>query len=453
MERVHFIGIGGNAMHNLAIALHKKGYNVSGSDNVIIEPTHSRLKQYGLLPKDTKWHPEIISKKFEAIIVGVYIPADNPEILKAQELGIKLYSYPEFIYEQSKEKTRIVIGGSHGKTTITSIIIHALSSNNIDVDYLVGDQLDGFESMVHLTNDSNYIIIEGDEYLASAIDPRPKFHAYKPNIALISGIAWDHVNVFPSFYIYIDQFRKFIDSIEDNGTLIFNENDIMVKRLVDESSRELTTIPYRTHPFETFDNRNFLIVDSGRIPLSIFGEHNMQNIAGALKVCLLLGLSEQKFYDAMLTYKGASKRLQLLGRNESVNVYLDFAHSPSKLSATIKAVRQQFPKRHLVACMELHSFSSLNESFLEQYNGTMDLADTRFVYYNPKTIEHKGLKNLDPELVFNAFGNANIKVFTDQKKLLAELNEMDWQNKNLLFMTSGDFSGINFKEIVGKLTA
>lgn len=448
MKKYHFIAIGGSAMHNIAIALHKKGYTITGSDDEINEPSRMKLAKCNLLPADDKWHPEKITSDLDAVILGMHATDDNPELIKAKELKLTIMSYPEFILEQSRDKVRIVIGGSHGKTTITSMIIHALTFNNIETDFLVGAQLEGFDNMVRLSDTSKYIVIEGDEYLASVIDPRPKFHIYKAFIGLISGIAWDHVNVFPSFYIYIDQFRKFINSIDPTGTLIFCENDIMVKRLVDESCTPFTKVPYSTHPFEIFENRNFLIVDSGRIPLYVFGEHNMQNIAGAKAVCEQIeGMTDEMFYNAMLTFKGASKRLQLISKTDSVNVYLDFAHSPSKLTATLKAVRQQFPQRHLVACMELHSHSSLSENFLDQYNGSMDLADERYVYYNPELMKQKGLKELLPEQVFNAFGNNNLKVFTDHEAMLEEIYEQNWHNRNLLFMTSGNFAGINFNEV------
>jgi len=452
MEKIHFIGIGNSVMHNLAIALHKKGMIVTGSDETILDLSYSRLMQYGIAPKDKKWHPNKITKELDAVIFSQYVPVDNIELQKAQELGIKIYSYPEFLYEQCKNKVRVVIGGSNGKTTIASLIIHALTFNNFDVDFLIGAELEGYDTMVQLTDDAQLIIIEGDENIASSIELNPKFQFYKAHIGLISGIAWDHANVYPSFYIYIDQFRRFIDSIEPGGSLVYCENDIMVKRLVEEHSKDLDKVPYTTHPYETFEDKNFLIVDSGRIPMTVFGEHNMQNIAGAIQICRMLGLTDQMFYNAMLTYKGTSKRLQLLGKNDSVNVYLDFAHSPSKLSATIKAVRQQFPKRHLVACMELHSSSSLDERFIEQYNGTMDLADTKFVYYNPNSTRVKGKKIVDAEQVFNAFGNAQLKVFTDQAELLKEIQSIEWVNKNLLFMSSGDFSGVNFTDIVEEVT-
>jgi len=453
MEKVHLIAIGGSAMHNLAIALHKKGYIVTGSDDEIFEPSRSRLLQEGILPDDDKWHPEKITPDLDMVLIGMHARVDNPELLKAQELGLKIYSYPEFILEQSRDKKRIVIGGSHGKTTITSMIIHALTFNNIETDFLVGAQLEGFDNMVRLSDNARYIVIEGDEYLASAIDPRPKFHIYKANIGLISGIAWDHVNVFPSFYIYIDQFRKFIDSIEPDGLLLYCENDIMVKRLVDENYSSLVKKSYSTHPYEIFENRNFLKIDSGRIPLYVFGEHNMQNIAGAKAVCMEIeGMSSEKFYNAMLNFKGASKRMQLLSKSDNVNVYLDFAHSPSKLMATIKAVRQQFPDRRLIACIELHSFSSLSENFLDQYNGSMDLADERYVYFNPKTLKNKGMKEITTEQVFNAFGNAHLKVFTNLGEMIKEITEMNWQHRNLLFMSSGTFGGLNFQEIAEKVT-
>ena len=315
MQRIHCIGIGNSVVQNLAVALHKKGLTVSGSDETIHEHAEARLKQHGILPKDKKWHPEKITKQIDAVIFSQYVSADNAELLKAQELGIKIYSYPEFLYEQCKNKVRVVIGGSNGKTTITSLIIHALTFNNYDVDFLIGAELDGFDTMVQLSDEAQLIIIEGDENISSSIELNPKFQFYKAHIGLISAIAWDHANVYPSFYIYIDQFRKFIDSIEDDGSLIYCENDIMVKRLVEEhNSKDLEKVAYTTHPYETFENKNFLIVDSGRIPMTLFGEHNMQNIAGALKVCRMLGLTEQQFYDAMLTFKGTSKRLQLLGK-------------------------------------------------------------------------------------------------------------------------------------------
>jgi UDP-N-acetylmuramate: L-alanyl-gamma-D-glutamyl-meso-diaminopimelate ligase len=453
MKKVHFIAIGGSAMHNIAIALHKKGYTVTGSDDEILEPSRTKLAQCHLLPADDKWHPEKISVDIDAVILGMHAKDDNPELVRAKELKLKIMSYPEFILEQSRDKVRIVIGGSHGKTTITSMIIHTLIFNNIETDFLVGAQLEGFDNMVRLSDTAKYIVIEGDEYLASALDPRPKFLIYNAFIGLISGIAWDHVNVFPSFYIYIDQFRKFINSIESMGTLIYCENDIMVKRLVDESKTPLTKVPYSTHPFEIFDNRNFLKVDSGRIPLYVFGEHNMQNIAGAKAVCEQLDdMTNEMFYNAMLTFKGASKRLQLISKTDTVNVYLDFAHSPSKVTATLKAVRQQFPQRHLVACMELYSQSSLSENFLDQYNGSMDLADERYVYYNPSLLEQKGLKKITPEQVFNAFGNNTLKVFTNLDELLNEIYSLNWHNRNLLFMSSGNFSGLNLHEVAEKIT-
>ena len=448
---IHFIAIGGSAMHNLAIALHKKGYKVTGSDDEIFEPSKSRLAKYNLMPNKYGWDISKIDSSIDAIILGMHAREDNPELLKAQELGLKIFSYPEYIYEQTKDKTRVVIGGSHGKTTITAMIMHVLHYHNINHDYMVGAQLDGFETMVKLSKDAKIAIIEGDEYLSSPIDRRPKFHLYQPNIALLSGIAWDHINVFPTYENYVYQFEKFVNLIQQDGALVYFDKDKDIATIVKNSVKPIGFQSYDTPEYEIVDGVTYLKINNQRISLEVFGEHNLQNIMGAKYVCNKLGLSDDDFFKAIQKFKGASKRLQLLAKNNSTNVFLDFAHSPSKLKATTKAVKTQFSGRELVACMELHTFSSLKEDFLPQYKGAMTLADKAYVYFNPETLKHKKLNEITVEQVANAFGGNNVTVFTDKDLLLQNLLSINWHNKNLLLMSSGNFSGIDFKKLSADL--
>lgn len=443
--RVHFIAIGGSAMHNLAIALHKKGFTVSGSDDEIVEPSKSRLNQHGLLPATEGWHPEKLTTDIDAVILGMHARIDNPELLKAQELGIKVYSYPEYIYEQSKDKKRVVIGGSHGKTTITAMILHALNYNKVDADYLVGAQLKGFDTMVKITNEAPIIILEGDEYLASPIDRRPKFHLYKANIALLSGIAWDHINVFPTFDLYLKQFDIFIDTIEAGGTLVYAQDDQELTALVKNNrNTQCTKTGYGVPPAVIENGITSLVVaDGSKVPLKVFGNHNLTNLTGARLVCNQLGLSDAQFHEAIQSFTGAARRLELIANTENVAVYKDFAHSPSKLKATTSAVKQQFGVRPLVACMELHTFSSLNKDFLQEYHGAMDLADEAIVYFNPHTIAHKKLAAISVAEVKAAFGRADIQVYTEAKEMAAYLQQLDWKNRNLLLMSSGNFDGMD----------
>lgn len=445
--KVHFISIGGSVMHNLAIALHKKGFIVSGSDDEIFEPSKSHLAKYNLLPDKTGWNTDNITPDLDAVILGMHARIDNCELQKAQKSGLKIFSYPEYIYEQCKNKTRVVIGGSHGKTTITSMVMHVLREHNINFDYIVGAKIEGFETMVKLTNDANIAIFEGDEYLSSPIDRRPKFHVYKPHIALISGIAWDHINVFPIFENYVEQFKIFIDLVQKNGSLVYFEEDKILNALVDKTSNNIKKIAYSTHNHIIKDNTTFLITKNKNIPLYIFGEHNLQNINGAKLICNETGLSDNQFYDAIATFKGAKKRLELLDKNEHTNVFVDFAHSPSKLKATTQAVKEQFPGRMLVACIELHTYSSLNKNFLKQYKSTMKDADIAYVYFNPHAVKLKKLKLITKKQVMQAFEHSNITVFTDSQKLIAQLLSIKWGNKNLLLMSSGNFSGIDFKDL------
>ena len=453
--RVHFIAIGGSAMHNLAIAMHKKGFVVSGSDDEIVEPSKSRLKKYDLLPEAEGWNENSINKDLDAVILGMHARADNPELLKAKELELKIYSYPEYIYEQTKNKIRVVVGGSHGKTTITAMILHVLHENKIDCDYLVGAQLEGFDTMVKLTADAKIAVIEGDEYLSSPIDRRPKFHLYRPTIATLSGIAWDHINVFPTFENYIEQFRIYIDLIEQNGKLVYSKNDPEVKKLVENSKTGIKKIPYGI-PEHKIDKGITTILSPNtnrQTSLLVFGDHNLMNLTCAWKVCLELGLSDAQFLGAIGSFRGASKRLELVAKNDLTAIYKDFAHSPSKLKATTAAVKQQFPNRKLIACMELHTFSSLNEDFLKEYRGAMSGADEAIVYFNPHTIAHKKLNPITADQVRAAFDNNKIQVFNDSIQLIRSLESKSWKDSNLLMMSSGNFDGIDLKVLGEKIIA
>lgn len=441
---IHFIAIGGSAMHNLAIALHKKGYLITGSDDEVFEPSRSRLKQYGLLPQIEGWNPDIISSNIDVIILGMHARVDNPELLRAQELGLKIYSYPEYLYEQTRNKKRVVIGGSHGKTTTTSMIMHVLKFHGVDFDYMVGANIEGFETMVGLNSTSGIAVFEGDEYLSSPIDPRPKFHHYQPHIALLTGIAWDHINVFPTFENYIEQFTIFANSIVPGGTFIYFEEDERVKKIALTVKSEVKAVPYYTPDYLVEENKTSIITAADLIPLEIFGEHNLQNIAGAKLVCNELGISNEQFYEAISGFKGSSRRLEVIAENDKTTVFYDFAHSPSKLKATTQAVKDQFSNRKLIAVMELHTFSSLKKEFLPYYKGSMEAADQALVYFNPKTIEHKKLENITPEQVKEAFGN-NVEVYTDADQLFDYLKSVNWEHENLLIMTSGNFSGKDIK--------
>lgn len=449
--KVHFIAIGGSAMHNLAISLCKKGYQVTGSDDEIFEPSRSRLEKYGILPNQIGWCPEKITSDLDAVILGMHARDDNPELRKARELNLKIYSYPEYLYEQTKGKTRVVVGGSHGKTTITSMIMHVLKFHNQHFDYMVGAQIEGFETMVSLSEDAPIAIFEGDEYLSSPVDLRPKFHLYKPHIALISGIAWDHINVFPTFENYKEQFSIFIEKIEKDGCLFYCKNDETLREVVKHSHNPIEKVGYGTHAYTKRNNITYLIDINKEIPLQIFGEHNLQNISGAKLVCNKLGLTDQEFYQAISVFKGASKRLEILAKNEDTIIFRDFAHSPSKLKATVNAVKEQFPQKELIAVMELHTFSSLSSNFLNEYEGSMNAANIAVVYFNPEVIKHKRLEPITKQEVRNAFNNENLDVFTDQDSLISFIKGIHLSNKNLLLMSSGNFSGINFKNFAKEL--
>ena len=445
--KIHFIAIGGSAMHNLAIALQNKGYDVTGSDDTIHDPSKSRLEKRGLLPKEFGWFPEKITQHLDVIILGMHAKKDNPELLQAQDMGLKIYSYPEFLYEQSKDKIRVVIGGSHGKTTIPSMILHVLAYNDRAVDYMVGAQLEGFETMVHLTQENEFIVLEGDEYLSSPIDRRPKFHLYKPNIALLSGIAWDHINVFPTFEGYIEQFRIFTDSLTNGGIMVYNEEDKILKEVVESSSHTIKKYSYST-PLHTIENGITLIdTPDGQMPLEIFGDHNLQNLAGAKWICQHMGIDEEDFYEAIASFKGASKRLEKIAENKQTVIFKDFAHSPSKVQATTEAVKKQYAQKDLIACLELHTYSSLNAEFLGEYKGALDQADKAVVFYSPHAVKIKQLDAVTKEQIALAFDRDDLIIYTDPEDFKAFIFSLDLNNKAIILMSSGNYGGLDFKAV------
>lgn len=449
---VHFIAIGGSAMHNLALALHQKGDTVTGSDDTIHEPSKSRLENKGLLPKEMGWFPEKINSNIDAVILGMHAKENNPELLKAQDLGLKIYSYPEFLFQQSKDKTRVVIGGSHGKTTITSMILHVINYHNIQVDYMVGAQLDGFDTMVHLTTNNEFIVLEGDEYLSSPIDRRPKFHLYKPHIALLSGIAWDHINVFPTFENYTEQFKIFINTIQKGGMLVYYTGDKLLEKTVLDSKNTIKKYGYDTIPHRIENGITYLLTEEGKIPLQIFGEHNMQNLSGAQWICQLMGIANSDFTEAIASFSGASKRLEKLGENDTSVLFKDFAHSPSKVKATVEAVKEQYPTKKLVACLELHTYSSLNATFLEDYKDSLNQADEAVVFYSPDAVAIKGLQEVTEKQISEAFQKKGLLVFTNSADFKEFIYHKKLENTSLLLMSSGNYGGLNLKELASSFS-
>lgn len=447
--KIHFIAIGGSAMHNLALALEHKGYIITGSDDVIFEPSKSRLKEKDLLPESFGWFPDKINPNLDGVVVGMHAKADNPELLKAQQLGLTIYSYPEFLYEQSKNKTRVVIGGSHGKTTITSMILHVLNFHDIAVDYMVGAQLEGFDRMVHLTEENDFIVLEGDEYLSSPIDRRPKFHLYKANIALLSGIAWDHINVFPTFENYVEQFRIFVDSIVNGGSITYNIEDATVKEVVEASQNAIRKLPYRTPSYTVENGETLLETEEGPMPIAVFGQHNLSNLSGAKWICQNMGVDEADFYEAIATFKGASKRLEKIASGDTSVAYKDFAHAPSKVAATTKAVKEQYPDYKLIACLELHTYSSFNPEFLKEYKGALDAADEAVIFYLPESVAIKKLKEVSPEQISRAFQRDDLNIFTDAVSFHAYIENQKYKNTTLLLMSSGNYGGFDLKKLQG----
>ncbi len=434
-------------MHNLAIALHKKGYTVTGSDDEVFEPARSRLKSYGLLPESEGWFPEKIDQTTDAVILGMHAKADNPEMIRAKELGVKIYSYPEYLYQMSRDKLRIVVGGSHGKTTVTAMILHAMKSLGIETDYMVGAKLEGFDVMVKSDETSRYMVLEGDEYLSSTLDPRPKFHLYKPDIAIINGIAWDHINVFPTFENYVEQFQIFADKIEPNGKLIYYADDENVASIAAKARKDIELLPY--YGLESVVREGKTIVREGgkEYELLVFGKHNLINLNAAMLALESIGVKRDEFLDAMRSFKGAAKRLELLANSTDKAFFTDFAHSPSKLKATIQAVKEQFPDRKLVAVMELHTFSSLSADFLKEYSHAMDAADVAAVFFSPHAIELKRLAKLQNEDIISTFGRSDLAVFSTKEEVERFVRENAHSDTNILMMSSGNFDGIDQKRL------
>ena len=446
---LHFIAIGGSAMHNLALALLKKGYTISGSDDAVFEPSRSRLQKAGILPAELGWFPERITPSLDAVILGMHAKADNPELLKAKELGLKIFSYPEFLYQQSRNKTRVVIGGSHGKTTVTAMILHVMNYHGKKIDYMVGAQLEGFDTMVHLTSENDFILLEGDEYLSSAIDKRPKFHLYQPNIALLTGIAWDHINVFPTREEYIEQFRIFVDLIVSGGVLVYNEEDVKLSEIVKNTENQIRKHGYSTPEYTISDGTTYLDTSEGDLPIAVFGRHNLNNLAGAKWVCQHMGIDEDDFYEAIAGFKGASKRLEPIVETSETVVFKDFAHSPSKVKATTIAVKEQYPEKELVACLELHTYSSLNPEFLVEYKDSLKAADTAVVFYSPEALKIKNLPFVSKEDILAAFDRQDLLVYTDPEDFQDYLRGLNFEKKAIILMSSGNYGGLDFDEVKG----
>jgi len=443
-SNVHFIAIGGSVMHSLALALHQAGIKVTGSDDMIFEPSKSRLASVGLLPGEIGWFPERIKPGLDAVILGMHAKEDNPELDQARKLGLPVYSYPDFIYHQSQHKQRIVIAGSHGKTTITSMIIHVLNYWKRSFDFVVGAHVDGFENTVKLS-EAPIIVIEGDEYLTSTLDKTPKFLKYRHHIGLVSGVAWDHINVFPTIDEYVKQFDLFADATPKAGSLIYCEEDDLATVICGKERTDVTSIPYQEHPSTITNGQTYLITHNGQVPVKVFGKHNMQNFSGAKAVLLKIGITEEQFYQAIPSFKGARNRLELVNKNSQTVIFKDYAHAPSKLAATTKALKEQFPERALVACIELHTYSSLNKNFLDQYSDSFESADIPIVYYNPEIIANKNLEPISKDDVKAAFNRRDLMVFDDINELEHFLLEQDWNGKNLLMMSSGNYHNLSIK--------
>ncbi|MBZ9728452.1 Mur ligase domain-containing protein [Salegentibacter sp. JZCK2] len=445
--KLHFIAIGGSAMHSLALALHEKGNTITGSDDAIYEPSKSALEKVGLLPGEFGWFPQKITQDLDAVVLGMHAKKDNPELKRAGELGLKIYSYPEFLFELSKEKTRVVIGGSHGKTTITAMIIHVMHYHGKEIDYMLGAPVRGIEGTINLSDENDFMLIEGDEYPASAIDLRPKFHLYQPNIALLSGIAWDHINVFPTFENYVEQFQIFISSIVKGGILVYNVEDETLKNLAENTENQIRKHPYFTPEYHVEDGETILETSEGDMPLEIFGRHNMNNLAGAKWICQHMGIDEDDFYEAMMEFEGAERRLEKIYENGNAILFKDFAHSPSKVKASNQAVKEQYPDKKLIACLELHTFSSLNSEFIQEYKDTLNKADEVIIFYSPEAIAQKQMQFISAEDIKVAFNKSDLEVISETSELKDILESKDFNNSVLLLMSSGTFGNLDLEEV------
>lgn len=446
--KIHFIAIGGSAMHNLALAMHQKGYQVSGSDDSIFEPSKTRLQKVGLLPEELGWFPNKITTDLDCVILGMHAHQDNPELAKAQELNVPIYSYPEFLAKEAQDKQRLVVAGSHGKTTITAAVLHVLNECNRKESYMVGALLDGYECMVNIEPETKWMVLEGDEYLSSPLDLRSKFLWYQPHVAIITGIAWDHYNVFPSFENYAEQFTSFIKSMEPNSTLYYFDEDENLKNCISNSKREdIQFVPYNAPQYEVTNGTYTVKHNQKTYQLGVTGKHNMQNLLGAMLLCESMGVTPDNFWETIQSFHGASGRMDLLVDKNNTAIYRDFGHAPSKVEATIQAAKEQYPERHLLACIELHTYSSLNKEFLPQYKGTTTPADEVWVYFNPEVVDLKRLPALNEAIIKESFERENMTVFTDKEELKKALEQQNINNSTLLFMSSGNFGGIDFNQL------
>ena len=450
--RLHFIAIGGSAMHSLALAMHQLGHQVSGSDDALFEPSKSNLKSAGLLPDALGWNPKNIHSEIDVIVLGMHAKKDNPEFIKAQQLGLKIQSYPEFLAERSQDKTRVVIAGSHGKTTITSMILHVLNYHDKQTDFMVGAPLAAFNQTLFLSEENDFILLEGDEYLSSAMDLRPKFLWYQPEIALISGIAWDHINVFPTFENYVEQFDRFISSIQAGGVLIYNADDVVLKKLVENHNHPIKKIPYQIPEHSIESGTTYLETAEGSLPLSIFGSHNLYNLAGAQWVAQLMGIDASEFYEAIPSFMGASKRLERIGKGKTALLFKDFAHAPSKVKATAKAVKKQFVDKKITLCLELHTYSSLDSNFIEQYTNCLDQADEAIVFYDPEALKIKNRKPIEPKTIKAAFKNTSLLIFTESKSLKEYLFRKKYHKEVMVMMSSGSFGGLDWEKLTSHVS-
>ncbi len=444
--------MGGAVMHNLAIALKHAGHQITGSDDEIYDPARTRLKKEGILPAREGWFESNIHPDLDLVILGMHAREDNPELKKALDLGLKIQSFPEFIYHHSRNKKRIVIGGSHGKTTTTSMIMHALRQKGFDYDYLVGAMLEGFDTMVRLS-DAPLIVIEGDEYLSSAIDRRPKFLHYKAQISALTGIAWDHMNVFPTEENYFVQFVDYLNSLSEGARVYYFDEDSHLQRLVGEHCPSgINCVPYNRIDYQKESDSWTVFSQSGKpYKVNFFGSHNMANLEVARRICMDLGMEEEDFLEAITTFKGAQKRLQLIASSDDRTFYHDFAHAPSKVRATVNSFRERFPEDKLCTVVELHTYSSLNQEFLPHYKGALDKADVAIVFFSPHTLRMKRMPPLDAEIIRKNFGRDDIVIVNDAEELKSKLVEANRIKPHFLMMSSGTFGGSNLNDLAGEL--
>ena len=447
MMRLHFIAIGGSAMHSLALGMLELGHRVTGSDDVIFEPSKSKLQAAGILPETEGWFPEKITEDLDVVVLGMHAKKNNMELLRAQELNLNIQSYPEFLALLTENKTRVVVAGSHGKTTITAMVLHTLKYHDIDTDYMVGAPVSEDSKTLSITDDNDFILLEGDEYLSSAINPKPKFLWYAPEIALISGIAWDHVNVFPTFENYCSQFEFFINSIQAGGVLIYNEEDEVLKKLVESNIHPIKKIGYRTPEYFIDDGITFLETEEGSLPLAVFGIHNLQNLVAAKWIAQLMGLDSSDFFEAIPSFKGAAKRLELLASGAKSSLFKDFAHAPSKVKASSKAVSDQFKGKNIIVCLELHTYSSLDPEFIKQYAHSLESADEAIIFHDPEALKIKNRVPIPPDVIVQSFAHKNLRVFTDAIELNDMLLAKDYNEAVLVMMSSGNFGGMDWSAL------